>query len=372
MYIEFKHGQKYAEKGADISDSHESFTDAGYLLTDEDLVVDVDVLSREALQVLIKTFNIKTQIVWTTRGAHFYYKKPQNFRGSKKVCPLGFEVEYKHKKNTQAVTIKQNGVLRHIENENIREDLPDIFTNRKKLESLLGFHEHEGRNNALFAHRMKIHTLDKWQSILRFINNHIFAVALSEEEFQQVAREGVKVDASTSTEPEMADYLINKYRIIYFNNRLYWYDFNKYIQNDDKLKRMIIHEIGDVKTRIIDEVIKQMEYRAPITPSDKVFPIKLKNGTLKNGIFEESECLEFTPYTLDIAYEKDAEPVAIVDEYINQLTSNDADYRARLLEIIAHTLIVDKEFKRMLAKFFILIGDGANGKGTFLAVIRNK
>ena len=49
---------------------------------------------------MISLFNIKTQIVWTTRGAHFYFKKPKGFKGSKKVCPLGFEVEYKHDKNT--------------------------------------------------------------------------------------------------------------------------------------------------------------------------------------------------------------------------------------------------------------------------------
>lgn len=370
MYIEFKNGKKFAGKEADIADSHEGFKDAGYLLTDDDLVVDVDVLDKTVLKILIKTFDIKTQTVWTERGAHFYFKKPQGFRGSKKVCPLGFEIEFKHLKNTQAVTIKQNGVLRLIDNENVRQELPDIFSNKKKLESLLGFQEHEGRNNALFAHRMKIHNLDRWQSMLRFINNHVFAAALSEEEFQQIAREGVKVDASTSTEPEMADYLINKYRIVFYNKGLYWFDFNKYIQDNDKLKRMIIHEIGDVKTRIIDEIIKQMEYRSPMISTEKVFPIRVKNGTLKNGYFEENESTEFTPYTIDIPYIEDAEPVEIVDEYINQLTSHDAAYRDRLLEIMAHTLIVDKEFKRMLAKFFIFVGDGANGKGTLLAVIR--
>ena len=46
------------------------------------------------------------------------------------------------------------------------------------------------------------------------------------------------------------------------------------------------------------------------------------------------------------------------------------DYRSRLLEILAHPLIVNKEFKRMLAKFFIFVGDGGNGKGTLLLIIR--
>ena len=55
---------------------------------------------------------------------------------------------------------------------------------------------------------------------------------------------------------------------------------------------------------------------------------------------------------------------------LNHLTNNDEDYKKQLLEILAHPLIVDKEFKRMLAKFFIFVGDGGNGKGTLLLIIR--
>ena len=160
--------------------------DAGWLLTDNDLIVDVDNVPKEIIEKAISLFNIKTQTVWTTRGVHFYFKKPQGFKGSKKVCPLGFEVEYKHLKNTPSITIKQDGELRIIENEGVREELNPIFFTRKRLESLLGLDEHEGRNNALFAHRMKIHDIDNWQSILRFINNNIFACPLPEEEFQTI------------------------------------------------------------------------------------------------------------------------------------------------------------------------------------------
>ena len=62
--------------------------------------------------------------------------------------------------------------------------------------------------------------------------------------------------------------------------------------------------------------------------------------------------------------------VPIVDDYINQLTKGEAEYKKLLLEIMAHPLIVDKEFKSLLAKFFIFVGDGGNGKGTLLLIIR--
>ena len=52
------------------------------------------------------------------------------------------------------------------------------------------------------------------------------------------------------------------------------------------------------------------------------------------------------------------------------LTKGDADYKNLLLEILGHTLIVDPEFKRSLARFFIFVGDGGNGKGTLLQIIK--
>ena len=369
MYIEYEDNKKYPKKDADIADNHEAFRNAGWLLTDNDLIVDVDNVPKEIIEKAISLFNIKTQTVWTTRGVHFYFKKPQGFKGSKKVCPLGFEVEYKHLKNTPSIKIKQDGELRIIENEGVREELNPIFFTRKRLEPLLGLDEHEGRNNALFAHRMKIHDIENWQSILRFINNNIFACPLPEEEFQTISRD-VKIEAKANSEPEIADYLITKYKVVSYMDKVHWYQNEQYLNDERLLQRLIFDEIGNQRTRFIDEVIKQMKYRAPLIDPNKIFDIKLQNGILRAGAFIEVDYQEFTPYSIDIPFYEDAEPVAIVDEYLNHLTNSDEHYKKRLLEVLAHTLIVDKEFKRMLAKFFIFIGGGGNGKGTLLFIIR--
>ena len=369
MFVEFNENEKFAKKDADIADTPEYFNDAGYVLKEHEVVVDVDVLEKSVIERIISMFNIKTQIVWTTRGAHFYYKKPVGFKGSKKVCPLGFEIEYKHDKNTKAITIKQGGKLREIENEGVREDLPEIFFTHKKLDSLLELDENDGRNNALFTHRMKISDLKNWQSILRFINNNIFAAPLPEAEFQHISRD-VKVEVKKDSEPEIAAYLLTKYKAVSYLNKLYYVENNQYIEDEDRLKRLIFNEVGLQKTRYIDEVMKQMKYRAPLVNSKKIFDIKLQNGILRDGEFIEIEYQEFTPYSIDIPYHPEAKPVKAVDDYIDHLTNHDADYRNKLLEILAHPLIVDKKFKRMLAKFFIFVGDGGNGKGTLLFIIR--
>lgn len=369
MFIEFEDDKKFPKKNADIADTHEAFKNAGYLLTENDLVIDIDTIPKPVIEKLISMFNIKTQVVWTQRGAHLYFKKPQGFRGSKKVCPLGFEVEYKHLTNTKQVTVKQNGELRVIENYGFREDLPEIFFTHKKLEPLVGLDENDGRNNALFAHRMKIHDLRQWKSVLRFINNNVFATPLPEEEFQTVSRDGVKIEAGKNKEPEVAKVIMNKYKIVRYLGRLYWIENNHFITDEEKLVRIIFAEVGEVKTRYVEEILKQLKFNSPLIDPSKVFDIKLANGILRAGEFIEIDFKDFTPYTIDIPYFEDATPVPIVDEYLDHLTGGDAAYKSRLLEVLAHTLIVDPEFKRQLAKFFIFVGGGGNGKGTLLRII---
>lgn len=369
MYIEFKEGEKHAAQYADVSDDHTSFKDAGYVLTDNDLIVDIDNLPKETIEKMITLFNIKTQIVWTDRGAHLYFKKPSAFRGATRVCPLGFEVEYKHIKNTKDITIKRNGIMRTIENEGTREDLPGFLFSNKKLDSLLGLDDGDGRNDKLFKHRMKIHDIKEWSSILRFINNNVFATPLSEEEFQTVSRD-VKINAGKDDEPAVADFLMTKYKIVKYLGNVYFFQDGEFISDESKLRRIVFAEVGLQKTRYVDEVIKQLEYRSPLVDESKTFDIKFQNGILRDGKFIEVDYQEFTPYNIDIAYYPDAEPVKEVDDYINLLTNHDPDYRNRLLEILAHPLIVNKEFKRMMGKFFIFVGDGGNGKGTLLAIIR--
>jgi putative DNA primase/helicase len=369
VYIEFKEGEKFAGQYADQSESHTSFKDAGYVLTENDLIVDIDCLEKDKIRKLVSLFNIKTQIVWTERGAHLYFKKPTGFKGAKKVAPVGFEVEYKHLKNTKYITIKRNGTLREIENMGVREDLPDCLYAKKKFDNLLGFDDGDGRNAALFKHRMSINGMTGWTSILRFINNNIFAAPLSEEEFQLIIRD-VKITAGKDDEPEVADYLMKKYKVVNYAGNLYFFQGSEFIYDMTKLRKMVFDEVGSQKTRYVDEVVKQMEYRAPIINESQTFDIKLENGILRNGKFIEVDYQEFTPYNIDISYDADCEAVQCVDDYVNLLTNNDPQYRDLLFEILAHPLIVNKEFKRMMGKFFIFVGDGGNGKGTMLAIIR--
>lgn len=371
MYIEFLEGQKFPKKNAHKADNPQGFKDAGYILKEEEIVVDIDNIDKDIIRKMIEFFKINTQIVWTGRGAHFYFKKPLGFKGNKIICPLGFQIEYKHSKNTpNGITIKQNGIMRKIENEGIREDLPDIFKYKRGLKPLLGLDEYEGRNNDLFTHRMRIHDFPQLKNILRFINDYIFATPLPEAELQVLLRDGVRPKAEKDNQPVIANYLKNQYKIVFYAGRLYWYMNKQYICEEEKFNRLLAEEIPEVRTSYYKEIRQQLEYIAPLIPDNKIFNIKLQNGILNDGNFYAYEFTDFTPFSIDIPYDKNAQPIEVVDDYLNHLCNGDDSFRCRLLETFAHCLIVDPDFKRLLGKFFIFIGGGGNGKGTFLQVVK--
>lgn len=370
MYVEFEPGEKFSKNLSQISESHEHFKDAGWVLTEDDYVIDIDTVDKEIIKKIIATFDIGTQVVWTERGAHFYFKKPKGFkRGANRISPLGFAYEIKYTRNTKAVTVKTNGKLRTIENEGIREEAPFIFSSNMKFENLQGIEDGEGRNNKLFALRSKLGNQKDWRKILYFINDNIFAESLDEEEMDTLTRE-MFVEAAQDNQYEVASWLMNKLDFLQYGVRYYFKDGDEYTHELDRLQQVVYDYVGAQRTSYVDEVIKQMEYRSRKLDQDTVFDIKFKNGYLRDGEFVELITEDFSPYSIDIEYEPDAEPVGIVDDYIDNLTGGEQEYKDLLLEALGSTLIVDPEFKRLIASFFIFVGDGGNGKGTLLTIIR--
>ena len=373
MYIEhFDDTAKHAKQGADISDNHESFRNAGYIISGNDLVVDIDDIPKETIKTMIKSFNINTQVVWTSRGAHLYFKKPISFRGAQGIAPIGFKVEYKHAKNTKDITIKQAGKLRTIENEGVREELPFILSNdRRKLKDMTNHDEGDGRNNKLFEHKMRLNGHQDTNKILTFINEHLFDEPLDQSEFETVARKQVIADDKL-TPHDVAQQVVASTKPVEFAGGLYYRDTDdNYVYNDREFKKTIFNISPNKDPRFIDNVFKTIELMTEDITDDAEFPVKFNNGVLQDGIFTEVKYKEFTPFIIDTTYNEDAEAVQIVDDYLENLTDGNQEYRQLIEEILGYTLVTSAEQIKLLAKFFIFIGDGGNGKGTLLAIIRS-
>lgn len=380
-FIEFQPGEKYAKPGADKSDFTESFQDCGYLLTKDEIVIDIDHLPKESIRELCKTFDIKTQIVWTNRGAHLYFKKPPRHRRTDGVCRLGFEIEELTCANRpNGVTVKRDGVLREIENAGAREALPDIFTVSKRFEDLTGLSEGDGRNRKLYTHKMKLNNCEDWFRIIRFINEHVFDEPLPQKEFDSLSRaEQSEGDQKTTDEADVAEQVIREFKCAKWASQVWFWSekAGKFISDDEELAAIIAKRIAVKDPNKVEKAMKWLRINAKKYPADYIFKIRLRNGFLADGKFTPIIVDDFTPHCIDIDYNPDAEPVPAIDEYLDQIvnepkyTQQDMqDYRNRLIEIMAYGLIVNPERVRVLSKFHILRGEGSNGKGTFLEIMK--
>lgn len=376
MFIEYKPGEKHAPTGADLAETPDSFKDAGLLLNEDEVVVDIDHLPKESIKAMLTEFNIKTQVVWTDRGAHLYFKKPAWFSRRKDgVCRLGFEIE-QHTKSSRpnGMTIKRNGKLRPIDNNGSRQYMPDIFavgTKKHAYLDLNGLQDGDGRNKGLFQQRKALNNCNNWEKILRFINYHVFAEPMSDEEFNGIVRD-MEIESDVDDKYFVAQQIMSEAKTVMYSGKIWWWQNGRYVQDEDnyKLIRKIYQRCEGKDTRFVDEIIKQIKYRSPYAKGNTIFPIRFRNGFLMDGEFIPSKDFsEFTPFYIDIDYKENAAPVKIVDDYINALTSGDENYKKLLMEVIGYVMITDPERIRSLGKFFMFRGDGANGKGTLLQIM---
>ena len=323
----------------------------------------------ESVKKMIELFGIKTETVWTDRGVHLYFKKPTGFKGAKRVCALGFEVEYKHIKNTKAVTVKRGGVLRKTENAGVREDLPVIFSLKKKFNELVGMQEGDHRDNSLFTLRTQLAGVAEWRKIMYFVNEWVFAEPLDEKDMERLCRD-MDLRDDKLTEVERAKELCKLLNVTLYGKDLFFRYSGKWHNDDRILSRAIIESVGDIDAYVVDKIKRNLENYANLIDDEKVFDIKLGNGILRNGKFYEIESDDFTPYELETEYDPEVEKDDDVEKYLNHLTCTDESYKQLLFEVLGHCFIVDPDFKRDLAKMFIWVGGGGNGKGTLLEVIR--
>lgn len=379
MFIEYKDGEKHTGKidKAELSEDITTFNSCGELIADNEVVIDIDHLPKASIKAMIQEFGIKTQVVWTERGAHLWFKKPVWFtRRHDGVCKLAFEIEqHTMQSNPGGMTVRRNGVTRDIDNIGLRAYMPDIFqvgTKKKPYQNLTGMDDGDGRNKALFAHRKALSNCQDWQKMLGFINKHVFTTPLTDEEFGTILRD-ISDDADTDDKYWIASEIIQKCRTVFFSGMIWWRKDGEYIADEDN-RRLIrrVYELCEGQTsRYVDEIVKQIQYRSPLIDGEAVFPIRFNNGVLQEGMFiPMKDYTDFTPFMIDVDYKEDAAPVQEVDDYIDSLTSKDPDYRMLLMEVIGFVMITDPERIRSLGKFFMFRGDGANGKGTLLQIMK--
>lgn len=177
------------------------------------------------------------------------------------------------------------------------------------------------------------------------------------------------------TEGQFAMALCNYLNIVVFQGVLYGLAGNWEKLDDSpsgNLNKFILNLAGDRKTNFLKEVKAQILIFARYYNDSDNLPVLFNNGYIRDGKFynyEVDKIKPFSPYQIDLNYNPDCKKVDLVDEYLNNLSSDEFGYRSILEEILGYCLMTNYGRKGSLSKFFFLVGDGGNGKGTFLKII---
>jgi len=179
---------------------------------------------------------------------------------------------------------------------------------------------------------------------------------------------------------QIADYLIRRYCIVSTNEEPYLYINDRYYGPPNSSGRLrkditkILKTHGYSDTRKIEQTIRDIIYRIKQETMKFYFPFNTKSQDLipvANGVVVRRSLNELLPkspvwgftYSLPVTYDPKA-PSDEVEKFLASIVTPDD---AQLLkQIPAQALMQSPHFQQA----YLLTGDGANGKSTYIALVR--
>lgn len=353
------------------------------IIGNDTILVDIDNEEQsEILMDIVDDLQLDCKVIQTTRGRHFLFKNNGITKnGTHLNLACGLEADIKIG-NNQYEVLKFNGVERFVEwdvEEGVEyQEIPKWLFPVKSNMDFLNMDEGEGRNSALFSYILALNkagfSKDETRFCIDLINKYILKEPLSEEEIESITRDDAFPEVTFFEENKFlhnnfAIFLKNNNHIKRINGQLHVYDDGVYVEGSRHIESAMIKHIPTMTTRQRTEVLKYLDIICPT--NDKVADANYI--AFRNGIYDlATDTLR--PFSPDIVITNkiphDYNPSAysdLLDKTLNKIACGDKQIRMLLEECIGYLFYRRNE----MSKSFILTGKGANGKSTFLDLIKN-
>ena len=357
------------------------------ILANDTVLIDIDDKNQaEKMFDIVEALEVRCQVRETTRGMHFYFKND----GRWDKCATGVTLACGLKADIKVGVKASYAILKFGDVE--REVIYDILEDEKYQEppawmrvvhtnmNMEGLGEGDGRNEKMFRYIMPLQeaglTKDEIRETLKIINQFVFAKPLSKSEFETVTRDEA---FETALIPnffgekdkflfdKFAMYMINQHNIKRVNGQIHCYEGGVYVSDVRKLERLMLDIIPTLSKRQRAETLSYIDVMCTqdVEMADVKF-IAFKNGILN---IETGELSKFDPsivITNLIPWNYRADAYSeVVDRTLGKLACGDTEIRALLEEAAGYCLYRRNE----LRKSFILLGDKANGKSSYINML---
>ena len=349
------------------------------ILADDVILIDIDDKAQSDIMMdIVEDLQLNCRVYQTTRGRHFLFKNDKvDSCSTHTTLAIGLRADIKVGCKNSYSVLKYNGEERFIEwDSDTYTNVPRWLTKVKYAPDFVNMTAGDGRNQELFNYILNLQsngfTKDECRECIRLINKYVFTEHLSDSELDTILRDDafnapVFFDGKTFLFDKFAQYLKNEYHIVKINGQLHIYNNGIYDYAQKTIEAKMIEKIPTLTAQRRTEVMKYLDLICEDIEQSEANYIAFKNGIY--DIVTDT----LIPYTPDIiltnrinhnyndnAYDK------LADTTLDKLSCNDNEVRALLEECIGYCFYRRNE----LGKAFILTGDKANGKSTFLDLIK--
>lgn len=353
------------------------------LLADNVVLIDIDDYNQsEILMDIVEDLQLNCRVYATTRGKHFLFYGGKHDRcGTHLKLAIGIEADIKVGNHNSISVLKFKGterkIIYDIETHEEYEGAPDWLLPVRSKVDFLNLKNGDGRNQTLFNHILTLQSAsianDDIKTAITLINKYVLSESLDQAELDKILRDDSFKKPIFYTEKgqllfdKFAHFLKNNNHIIKLDEQLHIFSEGVYVSGNDVIEREMIKIIPTLTSRNRTEVLKYLELIAhEVKGTASAQYIAFNNGIYN---LETSQLQEFDPNIIvknkiphDYNYNAYDETM---DNVLDKISCNDDNIRDLLEEMAGYCLYRRNE----LRKSFILIGDKANGKSTFLACL---
>ena len=364
-------------------DQVKSLPEFAGILANDTILIDIDDFDQsEILLNIVDDLGLKCRVYKTTRGKHFLFKnKLQDTCKTHTKLACGLTADIKVGVKSSYSVLKFNDKEREILYDKLDGEeydmVPKWLFPIKTNQEFLSMESGDGRNQAFFNYELTLQsndfTIEEARETIRIINKYIIQDPLPESELDTILRDDafgkpIFFKGQQFLFDKFANYLKNNNHIIKINNQMHMYSDGIYIDGYGNIEAEMIRQIPNLNRQKRSEVMAYLELLVnKNTDMSSANYIAFQNGVYD---LDTNELIDFNPNIIvtnkiDFEYNPNAYS-EVADKALNKLACNDSTIRQLLEEVIGYCFYRRNE----LRKSFILIGDKANGKSTFLDMIK--